>query len=87
MFVCRSACLISAGGPLKTNLRGHTQRINNVAITKDDKFIVSSGKNFSKSMLLLHYYYYWTIVIITIIIIIIFIIIIIIMLFFLFVSD
>ena len=76
MFVCRSACLISAGGPLKTNLRGHTQRINNVAITKDDKFIVTSGKNFSKSMLLLHYYYYWTIVILITIIIIIIIIII-----------
>lgn len=44
VFICRSPCLISAGGPLRTNLRGHTQRINNVVITKDDKIIATAGK-------------------------------------------
>ena len=44
VFICRSPCLISPGGPLKTNLRGHTQRINNVAVTKDDTIITTAGK-------------------------------------------
>ena len=45
VFIPQSACLISAGGPLKTNLRGHEQRVNEVAVTSDDKFIVTSGED------------------------------------------
>ncbi|KAJ7373573.1 hypothetical protein OS493_011178 [Desmophyllum pertusum] len=45
IFIPQSACLISAGGPLKTNLRGHKQRVNEVAVTTDDKFIVTSGED------------------------------------------
>lgn len=45
LFIPQSACLISAGGPLKTNLRGHEQRVNEIAVTSDDKFIVTSGED------------------------------------------
>ena len=45
VFIPQSACLISAGGPLKTNLRGHVQRVNEIAVTRDDKFIVTSGED------------------------------------------
>ena len=45
LFIPQSACLISAGGPLKTNLRGHEQRVNEIAVTNDDKFIVTSGED------------------------------------------
>lgn len=45
VFIPKSACLISAGGPLKTNLRGHEQRVNEVAVTSDDKFIATSGED------------------------------------------
>ena len=45
LFIPQSACLISAGGPLKTNLRGHEQRVNEVIVTSDDKFIVTSGED------------------------------------------
>lgn len=45
VFIPQSACLISAGGPLKTNLRGHEQRVNEIAVTSDDKFIVTSGED------------------------------------------
>ncbi|EDO31117.1 predicted protein, partial [Nematostella vectensis] len=38
-----NACLISPGGPLITNLHGHTQRLDCVTVTRDDKFIVTSG--------------------------------------------
>lgn len=45
LFIPQSACLISAGGPLKTYLRGHEQRVNEIAVTNDDKFIVTSGED------------------------------------------
>lgn len=45
LFIPQSACLISAGGPLKTNLRGHEQRVNEIVVTSDDKFIVTSGED------------------------------------------
>ena len=45
LFIPQSACLISAGGPLKTNLRGHEQRVNEVLVTSDNKFIVTSGED------------------------------------------
>lgn len=45
LFIPQCACLISAGGPLKTNLRGHEQRVNEIAVTRDDKFIVTSGED------------------------------------------
>lgn len=45
LFIPLSACLISAGGPLKINLRGHEQRVNEIAVTSDDKFIVTSGED------------------------------------------
>ena len=34
-----------AGGPLITNLRGHTKRVNGVAVTRDNNFLVTSGED------------------------------------------
>ena len=30
---------------MKTNLRGHDQRVNEIAVTRDDKFIVTTGED------------------------------------------
>ncbi|XP_068761739.1 NACHT domain- and WD repeat-containing protein 1-like [Montipora capricornis] len=45
LFIPQSACLISAGGPLRTNLRGHEQRVNEIVVTSDDKFIATSAED------------------------------------------
>ena len=44
-LVPRTACLVSAGGPLKTNLRGHTERVACVAATRDNKFVVTTAED------------------------------------------
>jgi WD40 repeat protein len=33
------------GGPLITNLRGHTKRVNAVVVTRDNNFLVTSGED------------------------------------------
>ena len=45
LFIPQSACLISAGGPLRTNLRGHEQRVKEIVVTSDDKFIATSAED------------------------------------------
>lgn len=34
-----------SGGPLITNLRGHTKRVNALAVTRDNNFLVTSGED------------------------------------------
>ncbi|XP_077997560.1 NACHT domain- and WD repeat-containing protein 1-like [Glandiceps talaboti] len=40
----RTGCLIPPGGPLKTTLAGHPRKIDDLSLTTDDKFILSTSQ-------------------------------------------